>query len=137
MEKTILIVGSNRRATNWLGRNLQQSGDTCRVCGTMREMVEELNAAATGGFGVSLVVIYPDALQGCDADFVDDLSGCALEVPFVLMDGRERDRESWEGQSSERRAREVFRALCRDRAPFEPDEYAFTDFLRKRQRCSR
>lgn len=105
MKEMIIVAGENRFDVAWLIRCLRDEGYSSISCETAEEVIEELGTLPTCGVFVPLVVIEPTILKNISNDVVNQLSECAPEVPFILLD--------------EENSPEAFELICANRAKFE------------------
>lgn len=122
MQETILIAGRDRHEVHSMRRHWKRLGYASIPCRSIATLIKELEVLPTCGVRVPLVIMYPEILREPDDEMVDRLSGCSLDVPFVLIeDETEQEDQSWE----------ILRRLCGRRVPFDQDEHPFGDVLKK------
>lgn len=105
MKEMVIVAGENGFDVAWLIRCLRDEGYSSIPCETMEEVIEELSTLPTCGVFVPLVVIQPTILKNISNDVVNQLSECAPEVPFILLD--------------QENSPETFELICAHRTKFE------------------
>jgi len=105
MKEMIIVAGENKFDVAWLRHCLRNEGYSSIPCETVEKVIEELRTLPTCGVNVPLVVIEPTILKNVSNDVVNQLSECAPEVPFILLD--------------EENSPEAFELICANRAKFE------------------
>jgi len=105
MKEMIIVAGENRFDLSWLRNCLREEGYSSIPCETAEDVVEELESLSDCGVFVPVVVIWRTILENVSDDVVNQLSECAPEVPFVLLDN----------ESSS----DIFERICANRANFE------------------
>jgi hypothetical protein len=83
----IIIAGENRADVESVGHYLKEEGYNSTLCKTVKGLIEELKILPVRSVRVSLVIIEPQMLIKAGGDSVTELSECAPDVPFVLLDG--------------------------------------------------
>jgi len=87
MKKTIIVAGKNKLDIGGLRCCLQTQGYSSILCKTLKELIVELKILPVCNVQVSLVIIEPQMLIGTTDDLIAELSECAPDVPFVMLDG--------------------------------------------------
>ena len=105
MKEMVIVAGENRFDVAWLIRCLRDEGYSSISCETAEEIIEELGTLQTCGVFVPLVVIEQGILRNISNDVFNQLSECAPEVPFILLD--------------QENSPETFELICAHRAKFE------------------
>ena len=101
----IIVAGENTLNVTWLRSCLREEGYSSIFCETVEEIIEELETLPTCGVYVPLVLIESEILKNISDELVNQLTKCALEVPFILL--------------NEENSLETFEPMCAHRAKFE------------------
>ncbi|MHC4558527.1 MAG: hypothetical protein ACYTFW_18580 [Planctomycetota bacterium] len=107
MKEIIIVASDNSCNVAWLRQCLRDGGYSSIACKTAERIIEGLTSLPTCGLSVPLVLIESEVLKNISNGLTDQLSECAPEVPFILLD---------EGNSQE-----TFERICARRAKFEWD----------------
>ena len=83
----IIIAGENKADVESVGHYLKEEGYSSILCKTVKGLIEELKILPVCSVRVSLVIIEPQMLIKASGGSVTELSECAPDVPFVLVDG--------------------------------------------------
>lgn len=105
MKEMVIVAGENKFDLSWLRNCLRDEGYSSIPCETAEDVVEELGTLPDYGVFVPVVVIEPIMLKNLSEDVISQLSECAPDVPFVLLD---HDSSS-----------DLFERICANRAKFE------------------
>ncbi len=86
VRSTIIIAGENRANVESVKHYLKKEGYSSILCKTVKGLIEELKILPVCSMRVSLVIIEPQMLIKAGGDLVTELSECAPDVLFVLLD---------------------------------------------------
>jgi hypothetical protein len=83
----IIVAGKSRLDMGAVRCCFEIQGHTSILCKTVKELIGGLKILPASGMRVSLVIIELQMLINTSGDLVTELSECAPDVPFVLLDG--------------------------------------------------
>ncbi len=115
MKEIIIIAGENRFKVAWLRQCLKEEHHRSILCETVEEIIEELETLPTCGVYVPLVLIESEILKNISDELVNQLSKCAPEVPFMMLD--------------EEDSPETIEYICAHRVKFEREGNPLTKVL--------
>lgn len=87
MKEIIIVAGENKIDVGRLRCSLKMQGYSLIFCKTLKELIGELKILPVCSVRVSLVIIEPEMLISSTDDLVTELSECAPDVRFVLLNG--------------------------------------------------
>lgn len=86
MKEVIIIAGKNKFEVGWVRCCLKVQGYHSILCKTLKELIKELKILPVCSVHVSLVIIDSSMWENINNDLITEISECAPDVPFVLLD---------------------------------------------------
>jgi len=87
MREVIVLAGKNKPDVSRLMRCLETQGYDSSLCRTVKELTAELKILPFYSARMALVILEGERLMNASDDLVADLSKCAPDIRFIVLEG--------------------------------------------------